>query len=164
MSINAINSLSLYEYYYKINKDDQAKKKSPLAREMEEYGLTPTDDEAMNIAMLNQAKAAQALKNNNEEKELNPHDRPWADLMYQLNIPFNDDPSDDIQDIKEELAKLLIGIDDEELEQEVKDMENYVENLYISFSKNSLTSKIDSSSLIYSQLSNISMMNQVNFL
>ncbi|MBQ8847556.1 MAG: hypothetical protein IJ003_01275 [Candidatus Gastranaerophilales bacterium] len=164
MSINAINSLSLYEYYYKINRDDQAKKKSPLEKEMREYGLTPTDNDDLNIAMLEQAKRTKKmLESQNQKEELSPSDRPWADLMYQLNIPFNEDPNDDIQDIKDELAQLIQGIDDKELEQEVKDLENYVENLYISFNKNQTSRQVDGSSLIYSQLNNLSMLNQANF-
>ena len=66
MSINAIGSVSLYEYYYKINKEEQEKKESPLEREMREYGLTPTDNEALNIALL---RRAQQLKNAQEQEE-----------------------------------------------------------------------------------------------
>ena len=69
MSINAIGSVSLYEYYYKINKDEQKKKESPLAREMREYGLTPTDNEALNVALLRRAqqlKAQEEIQNKEE--------------------------------------------------------------------------------------------------
>ena len=56
MSINAISSVSLYEYYYQINKDKQEKKESPLADEMRKYGLVPTDNETLNVQLLQSAK------------------------------------------------------------------------------------------------------------
>ena len=164
MSINAISSLSLYEYYYQINKEDKDKKKSPLARELKEYGLTPTDDEALNIAMLQKAKQLEKQQKTEEKEEKSPMDRPWADLMYQLNIPFNDDPSDDIQDIKDELALLMKDVEDEELENEIKDLQNHVEDLYVSFSRNNLSTQIDTSSLLYNELANISVLNKASLL
>lgn len=164
MSINAISSLSIYEYYYRINKEDESKKKSPLEREMKQYGLTPTDNEALNVAMLQKAKELEKQQKAQEEKETSKLDRPWADLMYQLNIPFNEDPSDDIQDIKNELALLLRGIDDEELTREVRDLEDYVESLYISFNRNNQTNIIDSSALLYNQLNSLSVLNKANLL
>ena len=132
MSINAINSVSLYEYYYTINQQNKKKKSSPIAEEMKEYGLTPTDDEQLNIALLQKAKS---IRNNNgpQEREVPPEERPWADLMYQLGLNFNKDPKDDIQDIKDELTKLNKGVADDELNDEVKDLENYVENLFLKF-------------------------------
>ena len=161
MSINAINSVSLYEYYYTINQENKKKKSSPIADEMKEYGLTPTDDEQLNIALLQRAKNAQ--NNNNQEKEPTPQDRPWADLMYQLNLSFNPDPKDDIQDIKDELAKLTKGVADDELNNEVKDLENYVENLYLRFMENSKGS-INLSDTLGKQLNNMSMLNKVNLM
>lgn len=162
MSINAISSVSLYEYYYQINREDERKKKSPIAVEMEEYGLKPTDDEALNVAMLKRAKELSALKESQSQtSEVAPSERPWVDLMYQLNLPFNDDPKDDIQDIKDELALLIRGIDDEELSKEVKDLEKYVENLYLNFEQSSIGA-LDSSIVLNSQLNNLSMLNRAN--
>ena len=138
MSINAISSVSLYEYYYKINKDDQEKKKSPLEREMREYGLTPTDNEIINIQLLQKAKSLDGKEQ--EKKEVSYSDRPWADLMYQLNITFNEDPKDDIEDIKDELALLVRDMNDDELNKEIRDLEDYVDRLYINFQQNQSSS------------------------
>ena len=160
MSINAISSVSLYEYYYKINKDEQEKKESPLADEMRKYGLNPTDNENLNIAMLKRAKDLEKQQNI-QEQEIPNSDRPWADLMYQLNIPFNEDPKDDIQDIKDELAMLMRGVDDEELLAEVYDLEKNVESMYIRFKKN--YQNADFTTILGSQLHNLSMINQANF-
>lgn len=163
MSVNAINSVSLYEYYYTINQDNKKKKSSPIAEEMKEYGLTPTDDEQLNIAMLQRAKNLQHNQNNQQNDEKSYSERPWADLMYQLNLTFNPDPKDDIQDIKDELTKLTLGVADDDLNNEVKDLQNYVENLYLKFSENSAGS-IKTSDMLGAQLNNMSMLNQVNFL
>lgn len=162
MSINAISSVSIYEYYYKINKEKQ-EKESPLADEMRKYGLVPTDNESLNIQLLQNARNAQKTSTQEESQEIPYSDRPWADLMYQLNISFNEDSKDDIEDIKEELALLMRGMDDDELHQEIKDLENYVERLYLNFQQNysvGYTNKID----LNSQLQNLAMINQVNLL
>ena len=163
MSINAVNSVSLYEYYYTINRDKQKKKSSPIAKEMQEYGLTPTEDEQLNIALLQKAKNQQNLKNPQEEREIPYSERPWADLMYQLNLSFNPDPKDDVQDIKDELAKLTKGVSDDELDGEVRDLETYVEKLYLAFEKNSSESTA-LGGVLNSQLNNLSMLNQVNLM
>lgn len=160
MSINAINSVSIYEYYYSINQKEK-KKESPLADEMRKYGLVPTDNEVINAAMLRQAKQIQE-QNNTQEQEVANSDRPWADLMYQLNLPFNDDPKDDIEDIKEELASLMRGVDDEELLKEVDDLEKSVEDMYIRFQKNYQESAF--STTLTSQLNNFSLLNIANLL
>ena len=81
--------------------------------------------------------------------------------MYQLNIPFNEDPKDDIQDIKDELAMLMRGVDDEELLAEVYDLEKNVESMYIRFKKN--YQNADFTTILGSQLHNLSMINQANF-
>jgi len=162
MSINAINSVSLYEYYYTIH-DNKKRKSSPLEKEMKEYGLVPTDNEQMNIAMLRQAKEVE--KSRNEEKKSSQasySDRPWADIMYQLNISFNEKPSDDIVDIKEKLNFLLKGIEDEELEKEINDLENYVERLYLDYDK--ISSGIIKNSTLTSQLNNLSLINRATML
>ena len=161
MSINAISSVSLYEYYYQINKDEKNKKESPLVEEMRRYGLVPTDNEQLNIQLLKNAKDAQ--KAQNAPKEIPYSDRPWADLMYQLDIQFNPDPKDDIQDIKEELAKLTLGMDDEELSKEVNDLRKYVENLYLNFQTNN-AGDIKNSTTINAQLNNLAMINQASLL
>ena len=163
MSINAISSVSLYEYYYTINQEDKKKKSSPIAKEMKEYGLRPTDDEELNIAMLQRAKRLKANGESKESQEVNPSDRPWADLMYQLGLSFNPDPKDDIQDIKDELSKLTKGVSDDELDSEVKDLENYVEDLYLKFVQN-YQSSFDFSTPLSTQLNNLSMLNQVNLM
>ena len=161
MSINAISRVSLYEYYYRINKEEQEKKESPLADEMRKYGLVPTDNELLNVQLLQNAKKSKEQPQ--EAKQIPYSDRPWADLMYQLNITFNEDPKDDIDDIKEELALLTRGMNDEELNKEIKDLENYVENLYINFQQN-YSSDIVRASSIDMQLNNLAMINQVNLL
>ena len=161
MSINAITSLSLYEYYYQINKDKQEKEESPIARELREYGIEPTDNEQLNIAMLKKAKEVEENQDKGSASDIPNSERPWADLMYQLNLPFNDDPRDDIQDIKDELQILLRGLNDEELEREIKDLESYVEDLYVSFNKN-YNDRTDFSSVLSSQLNNLSLLNRAN--
>lgn len=161
MSINAISSVSLYEYYYKINKDDQEKKKSPLEREMREYGLTPTDNEIINIQLLQKAKSLDGKEQ--EKKEVSYSDRPWADLMYQLNITFNEDPKDDIEDIKDELALLVRDMNDDELNKEIRDLEDYVDRLYINFQQNQ-SSSFSKAISVDMQLNNLAMMNQAYLL
>ena len=160
MSINAINSVSLYEYYYSINQNK--KKSSPLEDEMRKYGLVPTTSETINAAMLLEAKRLDGKEKNGSDEEVKSN-RPWADLMYQLNIPFNDDPADDIEDIKEELTKLISGVSDEELEEEIADLENHVENLYIDYQQNN-QGGIDNSSTISAQLNSLSMLNRATLL
>ena len=164
MSINAISSLSLYEYYYRINKDEQEKKKSPLEDEMRKYGLVPTDNEKLNIQLLQNAREAKRNEQSEEDDEIPYSQRPWADLMYQLNIQFNEDPKDDIEDIKDELSLLLKGLSgDDELRQEIRDLENYVENLYINFQQNYSTN-LYKGSAINAHLNNLAMINQVSLL
>ena len=160
MSINAISSVSLYEYYYKINNDEQEKKESPLAREMREYGLIPTDNEVLNIALLKKAKEAKE-ESEKETTQIPYESRPWADIMHQLNISFNKDPKDDIEDIKKELAILTKGLDDEELSKEISDLEQRVESLYIGFANRNVKS-FDNSMSLTTQLNNLSMLNQAS--
>ncbi len=160
MSINAINSVSMYEYYYSIEKNDKKKKSSAIDKQMKELNLTPTDNEALNISLIKKAKINQKAE---ETKEEDKTKRPWKDLMYQLNLDFNDNPIDDIKDIKKELKELIIGIEDEELNKEVSDLENYVENLYLSYSKNSLNSLNNLGSFTI-ELNNLALINKVNFL
>lgn len=161
MSVNAITSLSLYEYYYKINKDKKEKEESPIARQLREYGIEPTDSEQLNIAMLKKAQEVEKNEDTASTSDIPNSERPWADIMYQLNLPFNDDPKDDIQDIKDELAILLRGLDDDELEREIEDLESYVEDLYVSFTKN-YSEGVDLSGAISSQLNNLSMLNRAS--
>ncbi len=161
MSINAITSLSLYEYYYKINKDKKEKDESPIARELREYGIEPTDNEQLNIVMLKKAKEVKDNQGEDNSYNIPNSERPWADLMYQLNLTFNDDPRDDIDDIKDELQILLRGLNDEELEREIEDLESYVEDLYVSFNKN-YGDRTDFSSVLSSQLNNLSLLNRAN--
>ncbi len=159
MSINAISGISIYEYYYKINKEEQEKKQSPLEREMQKYGLTPTDNETLNIILLKKAK--ETKEEEKGETQLPNSSRPWADIMYQLNIPFNPDPKDDIDDIKDELAKLMVGMDDDELRQDITDLEDRVERLYVDFQQRNVKS-FDNSFTLSTQLNNLSMINQIN--
>lgn len=160
MSINAIGSL--YEYYYAINRQSAAKKNSPIEKEMREYGLVPTDNDTLNIALLKKAKNMEQA-NNTSSSEASKSDRPWASLMYQLNIPFNDDPKDDIEDIKDELAILTRGMDDEELLGDLKDLEDYVDKLYINFSQNS-SGSINSSLSLSNELNNLALLNRASLL
>ena len=156
MSISPISSLSIYEYYYSIN-DNKKKKPSPLEKEMREYGLKATDNETLNIALLQQAKEAQK----NEEANTNTtsyYDRPWADLIHQLNLSFNENPSDDIVDIKTALDKLVRGIEDEELEKEISELKNYVQDLFIDFQKINLN-KFDTSTTLSNQLNALAIYN-----
>ena len=114
--------------------------------------------------MLQKAKNAEKNQNSSgTSSEILKSDRPWADLMYQLNLEFNDDPYDDIQDIKAELSSLVAGLNDDELEKEVSDLRNYVENLYVDFQQN-YSGSIDTSSLLTNQLNNLSLLNRANFL
>lgn len=161
MSINAISSVSLYEYYYQINKDEQKKKESPLADEMRRYGLVPTDNEAYNIQLLKNAK--EQKESHDTQEEISYSDRPWADLMYQLNLEFNPNPKDDIQDIKEALANLTLGIDDDELNKEIEDLNSYAERLYLDFQNNN-KGFYDNSLTINAQLDNLAMINQASLL
>lgn len=164
MSINAISSLSIYEYYYRIDKDEDKEKKSPLADEMKKYGLTPTENEALNVSLLKRAKELEKQNSQTQENStIAKEDRPWADLMYQLNISFNDDPKEDINDIKEELEKLTRGLNDDELTKEINDLEDYVENLYVNFVENQ-SGSINTSLSLGSQLNNIAILNQANLL
>ncbi len=161
MSINAITSVSIYEYYYTINENSKKKQESILADEMKKYGLTPTDNESLNLAMLNRAKRSENQDNISSSQEVPKSQRPWADLMYQLGINFNDNPRDDIQDIKDELEKLTRGIDDDELNKEIDDLEKYVENLYLNFEQ-SYSTNIDSSTVLSAQLNSLSIINKAN--
>lgn len=164
MSINAISGVSLYEYYFKINKEEEKKKESPLADEMRKYGLVPTDNESLNIQLLKNAKELKRQQETQQNQEIPHSQRPWADIMYQLNIQFNEDPQDDIDDIKDELALLLKGMeDDDELNQEIKNLQNYVERLYLGFQQN-YSPDTSRTSSINMHLSNLAMMNQVNLL
>ena len=64
---------------------------------------------------------------------------------------------------RDELAKLMKGMDDEELSKEIRDLESYVENLYISFQQN-YSKGFNGDLSISAQLNNLSMLNQVNLL
>ncbi len=153
MSISPISSLSIYEYYYSINR----KKNSPIAKELEQYGIKPSDDDTKNIIML---QRAQALNQENEQstQSISYQDRPWADLMNQLNISFSEDPKEDIENIKKELNKLLVGVADEELESEVSDLINYAEGLYVDYQNMNLKS-FDTSATLSTQLNAIANYN-----
>ena len=161
MSINAISSVSIYEYFYKINENN--KKKSPIEKELKEYGIKPTDSEELNIALLKQAKSLENTQNNQTSQEVPYSQRPWADVMYQLNLPFNENPRDDIQDIIKELSQLTKGVNDSELEQDVKDLEDHVKSLYLSFEQSYLSNTTTINTLD-SQLGQLALMNQVNLL
>lgn len=161
MSINAIGGISLYEYYYQINKPKEEKKKSPLADEMAKYGLTPTKDESLNAILLNQAKRLSEKQSKEEENPESYSERPWADLMYQLNLEFNPNPDDDIDEIKEKLDELLMEADDEELNREINDLKSYVESLFIGYSQNHLSTDFNYDPL-GSQLTGMSMINRIN--
>lgn len=160
MAINAIGSVSIYEYYYSINKKDEEKNTSPLAQEMKKYGLVPTENESLNMAMLQKAKNDSQNVQQGVSQVTPDYERPWADLMYQLNLSFNPDPKDDIQDIKDELKSLAIGIEDKELEDEISSLESYVEKLYLNFQQN-YDAGYSYSKTLTEELSNLSMLNQI---
>ena len=143
MSVNAISGISLYEYYYKINNEDNKRKKALALERASENNPQVTKKEE---------------DNSQSPKEILPSERPWADLMYQLNISFNEDPKDDIADIKKELAKLTVGLTDKELDSEVKDLENYVDKLYLNFQK--INEGGFSTTTLTDQLKNLSIQNQ----
>ena len=63
--------------------------------------------------------------------------------------------------IKEELEKLTLGIDDDELNKEIDDLKNYVDNLYISYEQN-YSSNFDTSIFLSNQLNNLSLINRAN--
>ncbi len=163
MSINAINGISLYEYYYKINKEKQEKDKSPIAKEMKKYGLTPTDDESLNIALLQRAKNLSSQNVNEGKEQIANEDRPWADIMYQLDLSFSENPADDIENIKKELKNLMIGVVDEELQQEIDELESNVIQMYIDFQRNGSNVDMKFNSL-GAELNNLSMLNRTNFI
>ncbi len=162
MSINAINGISLYEYYYKINKDKQDKDKSPIAQEMKEYGLAPTDDESLNIAMLKRAKELQNTSKKGDDDYIPNEDRPWADIMYQLDLSFNENPVDDIDDIKEELQNLMIGVTDDDLIEDIKQLESNVDEMYIDFRNNAAVDITYNT--LGMELNNLSMLNRANII
>lgn len=144
MSINAIGSVSLYEYYYTINKKEDTSKAE-----------SATDKEAETKKV--QEDKAQEPKG--ETQTISPQNRPWADLIYQLGLSFNDSPKQDITDIKTELNNLILGLDDKELQAEVEDLTNYVDKLYHNFESN-FSNNSDSLSV---QLSMMSLINQIRF-
>ena len=79
--------------------------------------------------------------------------------MSQLNIPFNDNPADDIQDIKRELQDLISGVaEDKELQAEVDELISYVQDLYVDFKNINLTT-FNTDSTLTSQLNAIATYN-----
>lgn len=155
MSISPLSSLSIYEYYYTLNR----KKTSPVDKELEEYGIKPTDNESLNVALLQRAKAQDEAQETEANDTTSYYDRPWADLMSQLNIPFNDNPADDIQDIKRELQDLISGVaEDKELQAEVDELISYVQDLYVDFKNINLTT-FNTDSTLTSQLNAIATYN-----
>ena len=146
--------MSVYELYW----NPITKKKSPLADEMEKYGLKATDNEALNAQMLKNARAMNK-EDNSQNQEVSYSSRPWADLIYQLDLTFHTDPKDDIDEINDKLDELLSGInDDEELTNEIEDLRSYVSQLYVDYQSIS-SSSIDTSQSLTTQLNNIAVMN-----
>lgn len=144
MSISAINGISLYEYYYKIN--NRNKKKENLAVEDE-------PQQNPNIVKEDENK-------NPQSTDIPPTARPWADIMYQLNISFNEDPKDDIKAIKRKLASLTAGLADKELDSEVKDLENHIDKLYVEFKQISHNGVNSSPTALVDELMTLSIQNQ----
>lgn len=156
MSINAISSVSIYEYYYRIN--DEKPKESKTAKELKKLGIEPSDSETKNAAMLKEAQETQQ-EAKNAVKETSYNNRPWADIMDQLGLPFNKNPKDDIVSIKSALNKLVKDIDDEELLSDIKDLDDYVKSLYMTYYNNDYDSNKVSSSLS-KELEGISAINK----
>ncbi len=164
MSINAIPSVSLYEYYYQINNNKQKEEESQTVKELKKMGITPTDNEQVNVAMLKKAKKAEEeQESNNVTKETTYKDRPWADIMNQLGLSFNTDPKDDVQSIKSALSNLVSGIDDKELLADVKDLDDYVKSMYITYYNNDFDASKISNSLSM-ELEGISAINKARVL
>lgn len=157
MSINAISSVSIYEYYYRIN-DDKPKEESKTAKELKKLGIKPSDNEAKNAAMLKEVQETQQ-EAKNAVKETSYNNRPWADIMDQLGLSFNKDPKDDIKNIKSALDNLVKDIDDEELLADIKDLDDYVKTMYITYYNNDYDSNKVSSSLS-KELEGISAINK----
>ena len=137
MSINAISSVSLYEYYYKINKYEGTPK------ELKNKDIKPINDEAESAKSKNVQKTSEENKEVSEQKE----NRPWADIMEQLGLSFNRDPKDDIIAIKYALDKLVKDIDDTELLADIKDLDDYIKSMYIAYHNNDYDSSKVSFSL-----------------
>ena len=145
MSVNAISSVSLYTYYYQINKTDEQEEESKTAKELKKLGITPTDSESKNVALLKEAQKAQEEDAQNQ-KTVNSNERPWANILEQLDITPNSNPKDDIKDIKYALNRLYNGLEDEELMNDINNLVEYVENMYTTYYNNDY----DSSSVITS--------------
>ena len=156
MSINSITSVSLYEYYYQINHKE--KKDTKSARELKKLESVQSDNDTKKTA-----EAKDTQKPNKEDipqkQELSFNERPWADIMQQLGIGFNNDPKDDIREIKSALDKLTQGIDDDELLADIKDLDDYIKSMYITYYKDGFDSKKVSSSLS-KELDGISAINK----
>lgn len=149
MSINAISSVSLYEYYYKINKSEETQK------EPKNTDIKPIGDEAENTVNKN----AQIEPEDKKEVSGQEQSRPWADIMDQLGLSFNIDPKDDVKAIKSALNNLTKDIDDAELLADIKDLDDYVKTMYITYYNNDYDSSKVSSSLSQ-ELESISAINK----
>ncbi len=149
MSINAISSVSLYEYYYKINKSEETPK------EPKNTDIKPIGDEAENTVNKN----AQIEPEDKKEVSGQEQNRPWADIMDQLGLSFNIDPKDDVKAIKSALNNLTKDIDDAELLADIKDLDDYVKTMYITYYNNDYDSSKVSSSLS-KELESISAINK----
>ena len=139
MSISAINSVSLYEFYYQINR--------PSRKETDKVSEDETNK--------NKGK-----ENTDAEsyKEIPKSERPWADIMRQLNLSFNADPKDDIVAIERELVSLLTGINDKELENEINELISETKTMYSEFNLIQ-TGQINKLS---NELENLSTLNKAN--
>ena len=149
MSINAISSVSLYEYYYKINKSEETPK------EPKNTDIKPIGDEAENTVNKN----AQIEPEDKKEVSGQEQNRPWADIMDQLGLSFKIDPKDDVKAIKSALNNLTKDIDDAELLADIKDLDDYVKTMYITYYNNDYDSSKVSSSLS-KELESISAINK----
>lgn len=155
MFIGAIKSLSIYEYYYSLNS-----RAVSLEREEKEKKITPSSSKTEKTANSDEARSTNNASASSEKTE-NYQNRPWADIMYQLNISFNKDPKDDITSIKNKLMELYKGIDDEELKNELEDLKHSVESSYSSYVN---SQSVDGNAMISNHLNNMSIINKSSLL
>lgn len=140
MSINAISSVSLYEFYYRINR--------PSRKDVSSV----SEDETT------KKEVEEEKEEEKDSREIPADERPWADIMHQLNLAFHANPKDDIVAIEHELVMLSSGIQDEELKNEIDELISETKTMYSEFDllQTGQINKLDN------ELKNLSTLNKVN--